>query len=187
MFAYCLNNPANMFDASGEFPVWLIPMAIVSLISGISNAATTAKDGGDFWDCLGSGVIGAASGAIGFGIAWAMKGSPAGYALGRMVSSVFCDAGTTLFLNGEITSEDWGRIGVDVVMDTCFSVISNYYTEPINGKFLPDAVGAIIDGMVDFAESVLFGDNESVDEEDESDGLTIHPSSSAKRRMALYA
>lgn len=89
MFAYCLNNPANMFDASGEFPVWLIPMAIVSLISGISNAATTAKDGGDFWDCLGSGVIGAASGAIGFGIAWAMKGSPAGYALGRMASSVF--------------------------------------------------------------------------------------------------
>ena len=56
MFAYCLNNPVNMSDASGEFPVWLIPMAIVSLISGISNAATTAKDGGDFWDCLGSGI-----------------------------------------------------------------------------------------------------------------------------------
>ena len=74
-----------------------------------------------------------------------------------------------------------------MVMDTCFSVISNYYTEPINGKFLPDAVGAIIDGMVDFAESFLFGDNESLDEEDESDGLTIYPSSSAKRRMALYA
>ncbi len=74
MFAYCLNNPANMADTTGELPFFLVTAAIGAVIGAIIGGVVAAKSGGNVWAGIG---IGAAAG----GLAGAGLGAAAGVLL----------------------------------------------------------------------------------------------------------
>ena len=155
MFAYCNNNPAMYSDPSGEAGL-LFAFIAATVVAGIANAVSTAISGGSVEECLVSGLIGAGSAAVGFGIALATGFTPAGNIAARAVSSTICDLGTTWYRNGEITGQDIASTAVDVTMDVCFSTITYYYTEPIKDFGKQTLVNSTIDAAVDVSESKLF-------------------------------
>lgn len=74
MFAYCLNNPVNMADTTGELPFFLVTAAIGAVAGAIIGGVVAAKNGGNVWAGIG---IGAAAG----GLAGAGLGAAAGVVL----------------------------------------------------------------------------------------------------------
>ncbi len=155
MFAYCNNNPAVFADHSGEFGL-LFAFAAATIVSGIANAVSTAVSGGSVEECLVSGLIGAGSAAIGFGVALMTGFSPAGNVAARAVSSAICDLGTTWYRNGEITKQDVANTLVDVTIDVCYSTVTYYYTDSIKDFGKQTLVNSAFDGGVDILETVLF-------------------------------
>jgi RHS repeat-associated protein len=155
MFTYCGNNPVNRYDNDGES--WLIIGAaiIATVIPGISNAVSAAKNGYSWEDCLLAGFVGAGSGFIGFLIAAATQFSFGGGVLARGVSSAICDLGTAWVLNGEITEQDIATTAVDVTMDMCFSTVTYYYN-PIDNLPAQTFVNSAIDGSFDVFETDLY-------------------------------
>ena len=156
MFAYCNNCPVIYVDSCGKAGI-LTAFIIASIVAGIANALATASNGGNVEECLVTGLIGAASAAIGFAIAYATGFTLEGAVLARVVSSMICDIGSTWYINGELTSQDWGQIAVDVVLDVCLSVVTYYYTEPIANFVTQTLLNSTIDGGVDILEATLFG------------------------------
>ena len=61
MFAYCLNNPINKSDPSGEFSLTGVGILISAAIGGIVSAAGTAASGGSVAEIAVSFGIGALS------------------------------------------------------------------------------------------------------------------------------
>ena len=61
MFAYCLNNPINKSDPSGEFSLTGVGIFISAAIGGIVSAAGTAASGGSVAEIAVSFGIGALS------------------------------------------------------------------------------------------------------------------------------
>ena len=61
MFAYCLNNPANMADTTGHLPFFVVTAAIGAVIGAVAGGVVAAKNGGNVWAGIG---IGAAAGAL---------------------------------------------------------------------------------------------------------------------------
>ena len=161
MFAYCGNSPVNSCDPNGEFGVIFWSGVAAAVISGISNAISTACNGGSVKDCLVAGAVGAVSGAVGFATAAITGFSPVGSVLGRAVASTLCDLGTAYALNGEITGRDLATTAVDVTMDVCFSTIGYYYTEPINSELGQNVLNASLDGTTDVVETILCGQNDA--------------------------
>ena len=69
LFAYCLNNPINMSDTTGDLPFFLITAAIGAVVGSIIGGITAAKNGENIWAGIGigaatGGLIGAGLGAI---------------------------------------------------------------------------------------------------------------------------
>lgn len=158
-YSYCKNNPVNCLDTHGDsvIGITLIAGGIVSLVSGVANAVSTAVNGGSVEDCVVAGLVGFAGGAIGFGIAWATGFSVQGAVAGRAVGSALTDLGTTAAVNGKITLTDVASTAWDVVMDSCFSTIGYYYTNPITGFIKNNFINSAIDGFTDISETYLFG------------------------------
>ena len=156
MFAYCGNNPTNRIDNSGEGWGLLIGAGVVAaVISGISNAVSTARAGGSIEDCLVAGLVGTAGGAMGFAVAAIAGFSSWGNLAGRAVATTISNLGTSLALNGEITTTDLAKNAVDVTMDVCFSTIVYYYN-PIEDLIPQTAINATVDGLIDIAENELY-------------------------------
>ena len=61
LFAYCLNNPVNMADTTGELPFFLVTAAIGAVAGAVIGGVVAAKNGGNVWAGIG---IGAAAGAL---------------------------------------------------------------------------------------------------------------------------
>ena len=170
MFAYCHNNPLKYRDATGESVV-LIGFVVAVVIAGGANALSTAINGGSLEECAVSFLIGAASGAVGFGIS-ALFGfaNPYGNIAARAVSSAMCDFTTTWYLNGEITSDDVGFIFSDVLMDTCISVV--VYDYNTIKKFVPQvAINSLADGVVDVFETRAFLEIQAQKEDNRGGGF----------------
>ena len=69
MFAYCLNNPANMADTTGNLPFFVITAAVGAVVGAVVGGVVAASNGGNVWAGIG---IGAAAGAlIGTGVGMA--------------------------------------------------------------------------------------------------------------------
>ena len=69
LFTYCLNNPVNMADESGNFPFFAVTAIIGAVAGAVIGGLVAAKNGGNVWAGIG---IGAAAGALigaGFGAA----------------------------------------------------------------------------------------------------------------------
>ena len=156
MFAYCLNNPVNLKDPTGEAGL-LVAFLVSTIIAGVSNAISTACSGGSVEQCLVSGLIGAGSAAVGFGIALATGFTPWGNIAARVVSSTICNLGTTWYRNGKITEQDVTLAMADVAMDSCFSAITYGYTEGMKDMVAQTLVNSTADAGVDILESALFG------------------------------
>ena len=164
LFAYCGNNPVSRYDITGKS--WIVAAAgiAVALISGISNAINTASPGGTVEECLLAGLVGVASGGIGFAIAYSTKFSQPGCIAARAVSSLICNLGTALVLNGSVTWDDVGLAAVDVTFNVCISTVTYYYN-PLADIFQHNTLDAIIDGLVDYAEvKILYNRNQTAEE-----------------------
>ena len=61
MFVYCMNNPINMADDTGDFPFFLITAAIGAVVGAVVGGVVAAKTGKNVWAGIG---IGAAAGAL---------------------------------------------------------------------------------------------------------------------------
>ena len=61
MYAYCLNNPANMADTTGQLPFFLVTAAIGAVAGAVIGGVVAAKNGGNVWAGVG---VGAAAGAL---------------------------------------------------------------------------------------------------------------------------
>ena len=61
MFAYCLNNPVNMTDETGNLPFFAVTAAIGAVVGAVVGGVVAAKSGGNVWAGIG---IGAAAGAL---------------------------------------------------------------------------------------------------------------------------
>jgi len=92
LFAYCNNDPVNMYDPTGHFGIGialLFGMGIGALFGGVISGASAYKDGERgwdlFWDIAGGAVMGAAAGAAavlgGAAGLTAVGGTVAGYGL----------------------------------------------------------------------------------------------------------
>ena len=61
LFTYCLNNPVNMTDTTGNLPFFAITAAIGAAVGAIVGGIVATKNGGNVWAGIG---IGAAAGAL---------------------------------------------------------------------------------------------------------------------------
>ena len=61
MFAYCLNNPVNIADTTGQLPFFLVTAAVGAVAGAVVGGVIAAKKGGNIWAGIG---IGAAAGAL---------------------------------------------------------------------------------------------------------------------------
>jgi len=61
LFAYCVNNPTNMSDTTGNIPFFIITAAIGAVVGAVVGGVVAAKNGGNVWAGIG---IGAAAGAL---------------------------------------------------------------------------------------------------------------------------
>ena len=61
LFAYCLNNPVNLADETGNLPFFAITAAIGAVVGAVVGGVVAAKNGGNIWAGIG---IGAATGAL---------------------------------------------------------------------------------------------------------------------------
>ena len=156
MFAYCNNNPTNFMDKTGELPVELWVALGVGVISGISNAASVWANGGTLGEGLIAGGIGAIGGVIGFGVAYITKGTPQGLVAARAISSGISNLGAAWATDRNISATELAMLGVDIVMDACFSTIGYYYTDPISSSIKRDLVNAAMDAGIDVVESFTF-------------------------------
>ena len=155
MFTYCLNNSVNGYDPFGEAGL-LFAFIASTVVAGVANAISTAISSGSVEECIVSGLIGAGSAAIGFGVALATGFTPAGNIAARAAASTICDLGTTWYRNGTITSQDVAATVVDVTIDVCFSTVTYYYTDPIKDFGKQTLLNSSIDVGVDISETILF-------------------------------
>ncbi len=142
-------------DPTGELGL-LFGFVAATVVAGIANAISTAVSGGSVGDIIVSGLIGAGSTAVGFGIAMLSGFSPWGNLAARAVASTLSDLGTTLYRTGRITGQDIACTIVDVTLDVCFSAITYYYTDPIKDFGKQTLINSAIDGGVDVFETYVF-------------------------------
>ena len=78
LFAYCLNNPVNMADETGNLPFFAITAAIGAVVGAVVGGVVAAKNGGNIWAGIGIGA--AVGGLVGAGLGAAtgvmLAGSP---------------------------------------------------------------------------------------------------------------
>ena len=103
MFAYCMNNPVNMEDLSGNWPKWATKLAIGvgAVVIGATLVAATAATGGAVAAFVGATVAG-------------LKAAAISGAIGAAVS-----AGTSAIIH-RVSTDSWsgaGKAAVDSAVD----------------------------------------------------------------------
>lgn len=64
MFAYCLNNPANMADTTGQLPFFAVTAIIGAVVGAVVGGVVAAKTGGNVLAGIGIGsAVGGLTGA----------------------------------------------------------------------------------------------------------------------------
>ena len=66
VFAYCVNNPVNMEDPSGQLPFLVVTAIVGAVIGAVAGGIIAAKTGKNVWAGIGIGA--AAVGLIGSGV-----------------------------------------------------------------------------------------------------------------------
>ena len=117
MFAYCLNNPVNMADTTGQFGFFLITAAIGAVVGAVAGGVAAAKNGGNVWAGIG---IGAAAGAL--------IGAGAGMAAGAaLAGSITATTGAVMSGGSALVSTvATGRLGAGA------TYIANNLSQAIN-------------------------------------------------------
>ena len=127
LFAYCLNNPINMADTTGNLPFFLATAVIGAVAGAIIGGVTAAKKGKNVWAGIG---IGAAAGAlIGTG-----AGMAAGIALAgsAMASTAAVASGAGVFAMA--VSTGGAGAGFSLVADNISRATNNVGTVLYSGS-----------------------------------------------------
>ena len=115
MFAYCMNNPVNMSDPSGNWPKWatklVVAVAVVAVVAVVA-AVTVATAGAG--TAIAAVAVGAAKGAaVGFAVG-AASGAAIGYATTGTLEGTLngmADGALSGSISGAITGGIQGGIG----------------------------------------------------------------------------
>jgi RHS repeat-associated protein len=75
LYSYCANSPVMRTDPTGE----IAPLIVAALIGGLFKGIDAALNGGNFWSGF---IVGAFSGAIGYGFGQALTGTALANTLG---------------------------------------------------------------------------------------------------------
>ena len=92
MFAYCLNNPVNIADTTGQLPFFLVTAAVGAVAGAVVGGVIAAKKGGNIWAGIGIGA--AVGGLVGAGLGAAAGVMLAGSAISStaaVASAAFCN------------------------------------------------------------------------------------------------
>ena len=120
IFVYCLNNPVNMTDTTGNLPFLAITAVIGVVVGAVMGGVVAAKNGGNVWSGMGIGAaagglagagFGAVSGAMLAGSATASTAAVASGA-GMLATAVStCGVGSGLALIGDNISRAANNVG----------------------------------------------------------------------------
>ena len=126
MFAYCLNNPVNMMDETGELPFFLVTAAIGAVAGAIVGGVVAAKKGKNVWAGIGIGA--AAGGLVGAGL-----GAAAGVMLaGSATASTAAVASGAGMLVTAVSTGGAGA-GLALVADNISRAVNNVGTVLYSG------------------------------------------------------
>ncbi len=126
LFAYCLNNPVNMTDTTGEMPFFLVTAAIGAVAGAIIGGVVAAKNGGNVWAGIGIGA--AAGGLAGAGLGAAAAVMLAGSATAS-TAAVVSGAG----MLATAVSTGGAGAGVALVVDNMSRAANNVGTVLYSG------------------------------------------------------
>lgn len=126
MFAYCLNNPVNMADTTGELPFFLITAAIGAVAGAIIGGVVAAKNGGNVWAGIG---IGAAAG----GLAGAGLGAAAGVMLAGSATASTAAVASGAGMLATAVSTGGAGAGLALVADNISRAVNNVGTVLYSG------------------------------------------------------
>ena len=118
MFAYCLNNPVNMADTTGQLPFFLVTAAIGAVIGGAIGGVIAAKNGGNVWAGIGIGV--AAGGLAGAGL-----GAAAGVALAGSATASTASVAVGANAVASVTGSAGVSAGLKMLADNVSQACSN--------------------------------------------------------------
>lgn len=133
LFAYCMNNPVNMSDTTGNWPKWanklVAAVAIVAVVTVVAAVTVAAAGTGSAVACV---VVGAAKGAaIGLAVG-AATGAASGAISHRISTGSWDGAGEAVLngmadgaLSGAITGTITGAINSNVCFIAGTSVLSS--------------------------------------------------------------
>ena len=126
MFAYCLNNPVNMADTTGQFGFFLITAAIGAVVGAVAGGVAAAKNGGNVWAGIG---IGAAAG----GLAGAGLGAAAGVMLAGSATASTAAVASGAGMLATAVSTGGAGAGLALVADNISRSINNVGTVLYSG------------------------------------------------------
>ena len=126
MFAYCLNNPVNMADTTGELPFFLVTAAIGAVAGAIIGGVVAAKNGGNVWAGIG---IGAAAG----GLAGAGLGAAAGVVLAGSATASTAAVVSGAGMIATAVSTGGAGAGLALVADNISRAVNNVGTVLYSG------------------------------------------------------
>ena len=126
MFAYCLNNPVNMADTTGQLPFFLVTAAIGAVAGAIIGGVVAAKNGGNVWAGIG---IGAAAG----GLAGAGLGAAAGVVLAGSATASTAAVVSGAGMIATAVSTGGAGAGLALVADNISRTVNNVGTVLYSG------------------------------------------------------
>ena len=126
LFAYCLNNPVNLADTTGELPVFLVTAAVGAVAGAIIGGVNAAKNGRNVWAGIG---IGAAAG----GLAGAGLGAAAGVMLAGSVLASNAAVVSNAGLLATTVSTGGAGAGLALVADNISRAVNNVGTVLYSG------------------------------------------------------
>ena len=136
MFAYCMNNPVNMSDPSGNWPKWATKLvAAVAVVATVAVVAAVTVATAGAGTAIAAVAVGAAKGAA-IGLAVGAATGAAGGAISHRVSTGSWKGAGEAALNGMGNGALYGAItgavaggikgGVNSVPKTTTSPVSSY-------------------------------------------------------------
>ena len=122
MFAYCINNPVNLADTTGELPFFLLTAAIGAVAGAIIGGVAAAKNGGNV--LAGIGIGAAVGGLVGAGLGAAAGAMLAGSATAS-TAAVISGAGIVT------TAVSTGGLGAGAALIADNIVRATTYSNPV--------------------------------------------------------
>ena len=126
MFAYCVNNPVNMSDTTGELPFFLVTAAICAVAGAVIGGVIAAKNGGNVWTGIGLGA------AVG-GLAGAGFGAAAGIVLAGSATASTAAVASGAGMLSMAVSTGGASAGIALVIDNISRAVNNVGTVLYSG------------------------------------------------------